>query len=76
MNSLERCLCVIRHEIPDRVPVIAQDAQVGAYLAGLNCVEYATDADKRTCAIIAQRERFDYDGRLYCRALGLFACDL
>ena len=31
MNSLKRCMCVINHEIPDRVPVIAQDAQVAAY---------------------------------------------
>ena len=64
MNSLTRCMCVINHEIPDRVPVIAQDAQVAAYLAGLNCIEYATDADKRASAIIAQRERFDYDGAI------------
>jgi len=55
MNSLKRCMCVINHEIPDRVPVIAQDAQVAAYLAGLNCIEYATDADKRASAIIEQR---------------------
>ena len=47
MNSLTRCMCVINHEMPDRVPVIAQDAQVAAYLAGLNCIEYATDAEKR-----------------------------
>jgi len=64
MNSLKRCMCVINHEIPDRVPVIAQDAQVAAYLAGLNCIEYATDADKRASAIIEQRERFDYDGAI------------
>lgn len=62
MNSLKRCLCVINHENPDRVPVIPQDAQVAAYLAGLNCIEYATDADKRASAIMAQRERFDFDG--------------
>ncbi len=62
MNSLKRCMCVINHEIPDRVPVIPQDAQVAAYLAGLNCIEYATDADKRASAIIEQRQRFDYDG--------------
>lgn len=55
---------VIKHEIPDRVPVIPQDAQVAAYLAGLNCIEYATDADKRARAIIEQRERFDYDGMI------------
>ena len=55
---------MINHEIPDRVPVIAQDAQVAAYLAGLNCIEYATDADKRASAIIEQRERFDYDGAI------------
>ncbi len=57
-------MCVINHEVPDRVPVIAQDAQVAAYLAGLNCIEYATDADKRASAIIEQRRRFDYDGAI------------
>jgi len=62
MNSLERCIRVIHHDLPDRVPVIPQDAQVAAYLAGLNCIEYATDADKRASAIIQQRERFDFDG--------------
>jgi uroporphyrinogen decarboxylase len=64
VNALERCLCVINHEIPDRVPVIPQDAQVGAYLAGLDCIEYATDVDKRVSAILAQRERFDFDGMI------------
>ncbi len=40
-------MCVINQEIPDRVPVIPQDSQVGAYLAGLDCIEYATDPNKR-----------------------------
>jgi uroporphyrinogen decarboxylase len=62
MTPLERCLKTIRHEVPDRVPVIPQDAHVGAYLAGLNHLEYATDADKRTAAILEQRARFDFDG--------------
>ncbi len=64
MNSLERCMCVINHELPDRVPVIPQDAQIAAYLGGLDCIEFATDADKRAAAIIAQRERFDFDGMI------------
>ena len=64
MNALERCLRVINHEIPDRVPVIPQDAQVGAFLAGLDCIEYATDVDKRVAAILTQRERFDFDGMI------------
>ena len=34
MNSLERCLAVIGHRIPDRVPVIPQDSHVAARLAG------------------------------------------
>ena len=53
---------VINHELPDRVPVIPQDAQIAAYLAGLNFIEFATDADKRASAIIEQRQRFDFDG--------------
>jgi uroporphyrinogen decarboxylase len=64
VNSLQRCMCVINHEIPDRVPVIPQDAQIAAYLAGLNCIEYATDADKRATAIMEQRDRFGYDGMI------------
>ena len=55
-------MCAINQEIPDRVPVIPQDAQVAAYLAGLDCIEFATDAEKRASAIIEQRQRFDYDG--------------
>ena len=62
MNSLERCLKVINHEIPDRVPVIPQDAHIAAHLAGLNHLEYARDAKKRADAVLAQRERFDFDG--------------
>ncbi len=62
MTSLERCLKTIRHEVPDRVPVIPQDAHVAAHLAGLNHLEYATDVDKRTTAILEQRARFDFDG--------------
>jgi uroporphyrinogen decarboxylase len=62
MSPQERCLKTIRHEVPDRVPVIPQDAHVGAHLAGLNHLEYATDADKRAAAILKQRARFDFDG--------------
>ena len=62
MNSLERCLKVISNEIPDRVPVIPQDALVAAYLAGLDHFEFAKNAKKQAEALIAQRERFDFDG--------------
>jgi uroporphyrinogen decarboxylase len=62
MNSLERCLKVINNEIPDRVPVIPQDSHIAAHLAGLDHMEYAHDASKRADAVIAQRERFDFDG--------------
>lgn len=62
MNSLERCLKVINQQVPDRVPVIPQDSHVAARLAGLDHLEYALDAKKRADAVIAQRERFDFDG--------------
>ncbi len=64
MNALERCQAVLRGEVPDRVPVIPQDAHVAAHLAGLNHLEYARDPRKRAAAIIEQRERFGYDGMI------------
>lgn len=64
MNSLERCLKVIHQEIPDRVPVIPQDAHIAAHLAGLDHIEYANDVDKRAAAIVEQRARFDFDGSI------------
>lgn len=66
MTGLERCLKTIRHEIPDRVAVIPQDVGVAAYLAGYDQIEFALDAKKRAQAIIAERERFDYDGAVFC----------
>jgi uroporphyrinogen decarboxylase len=62
MNAKERCLKVLANEIPDRVPVMPQDSHVAAHLAGVDFVDYAFDVQKRADAIIAQRERFDFDG--------------
>ena len=64
MNSLQRCRTVIEGGIPDRVPVIPQDAHVAAHLAGLNHIEYARDPAKRAAAVLQQRERFGYDGMI------------
>lgn len=62
MNSLERCLTVIHHQIPDRVPVIPQDAHVAARLAGYNHLEFAQDPEKIAAAQIACCQRFGFDG--------------
>lgn len=62
MNSLERCLAVINHRIPDRVPVIPQDAHVAAKLAGYDHIEYAKDPVKIANAQIECCERFGFDG--------------
>ena len=62
MNSLERCLAVIRHEIPDRVPVIPQDSHVAARLAGYDHLEFARDPAKIARAQIECCERFGFDG--------------
>ncbi len=64
MNSLERCQAVLNGGLPDRVPVIPQDAHVAAHLAGLNHLEYARDPEKRAAAVMQQRERFGYDGMI------------
>lgn len=62
MNSLERCLAVLDHRIPDRVPVIPQDAHVAARLAGYDHLEFARDPVKITIAQIDCCRRFGFDG--------------
>ena len=62
MNSFERCMAVIQHRIPDRVPVIPQDAHVAARLAGYDHIEFARDPVKIADAQIACCERFGFDG--------------
>ena len=62
MNSLERCLAVIQHRIPDRVPVIPQDSHVAARLANYDHLEFAHDPAKIARAQIACCERFGFDG--------------
>lgn len=62
MNSLERCMAVIHQKIPDRVPVIPQDAHVAATLAGVDHLDFARDPAKIAGAQLACCERFDFDG--------------
>ena len=62
MNSLERCLAVIHHQIPDRVPVIPQDAHVAARLASYDHLEFARDPRKIAAAQMECCERFGFDG--------------
>ena len=66
MTSLERCIKTLNHEIPDRLAVIPQDSHMAAKLGGVNFIDWAHDADKRTKAILEQRERFDFDGVILC----------
>lgn len=62
MNSLERCLATIDHKIPDRVPVVPQDSQFAAYLAGYDMVEFSTDHIKIANAQIECCKKFGFDG--------------
>jgi MtaA/CmuA family methyltransferase len=66
MTGKERCLKTIAQQVPDRVPVIPQDMTVAALLAGYDQIEIARDAKKRATAILQQRERFGFDGVVFC----------
>ena len=66
MTGKERCLKTIAQQIPDRVPVIPQAVSVAAHLAGYDQIEFAKDAKKRANAITQFRERFGFDGTVFC----------
>lgn len=62
MNGYERSMAVIRHKIPDRVPVIPQDSHMAAKHAGYDHIEFHTDADKMANAHLQWMEELDLDG--------------
>jgi MtaA/CmuA family methyltransferase len=62
MNSLERCQTVLRHEIPDRVPVIPQDYHMAMRYSGLNHLNFHTDPVKMAEAHLKFMNDFDLDG--------------
>ncbi|MDR1073909.1 MAG: hypothetical protein LBL45_09595 [Treponema sp.] len=64
MTGLERCLATLNGGVPDRMPVIAQDAHMAARLSGVNFIDWAFDPQKRAKMFIEQRDRFDLDGCL------------
>jgi hypothetical protein len=45
MNSLERCQAVIRHQIPDRVPVNLHNFLTTIYYAGFPMAEALQDGE-------------------------------
>ncbi len=64
MNSLERCMAVINHQIPDRVPVIPQDHHVAMRYAGYTHGQFHIDPQKMFDAQIRYMDEFDLDGTL------------
>ena len=62
MNSYERCMTVLNHGIPDRVPVIPQDHHVAMRYAGFNHANFHTDPWKMMEAQLRYMEDLDMDG--------------
>jgi uroporphyrinogen decarboxylase len=52
---------VLSGELPDRVPVLLQNFQNTAYLAGMSLREFCTSAEKMAEAQLSAWERFRYD---------------
>lgn len=61
MTSRERVYRVLAGQMPDRVPVLAQNFQNTAQLAGVPLDEFCRDADVMAEGQIAAWERFQYD---------------
>jgi len=62
MTSLERCLAALRHEPPDRLPVMLYDAQVAARISGYDMIEFSKDPRKLAAAHLQAQEMIGYDG--------------
>ena len=76
MNSYERCMTVLNHGIPDRVPVIPQDHHVAMRYAGFNHANFHTDPWKMMEAQLRYMEDLDMDGTFIgadtvCLAVGV-----
>lgn len=61
MTARERVYRVLAGKLPDRVPVLAQNFQNTAYLAGVSLNELCLNADLMADAQLAAWERFKYD---------------
>lgn len=61
LASPERVARVLAGELPDRVPVLMQNFQNTAYLAGMTLREFGTSGARMAEAQLAAWERFGYD---------------
>lgn len=62
MNGLERCLAVLEHREPDRVPVVPQTFMFAAQTAGFRIGEINNDGKKMAQSHIISQETYGYDG--------------
>ena len=62
MTSLERCLRALRHQVPDRIPVMLYDAQVAARVAGYDMIEFSKESRKLAHAHLEAQQMIGYDG--------------
>ncbi len=62
MNSLERCMAVLRGEKPDRVPVVPQTFMFAAETAGIKIGQLAHSPEKMVEAQVLSQEKYGYDG--------------
>jgi uroporphyrinogen decarboxylase len=61
LTSRERVARVLAGELPDRVPVLMQNFQNTAYLAGMTLHEFCRSGERMAEAQLAAWERFGYD---------------
>ena len=61
MNSLERCLAVIRGEMPDRVPVCLHNFLMAAKEAGIPLEQHLTEPRATAQAHLHAVEKYGYD---------------
>ena len=61
LTSRERVARVLAGELPDRVPVLMQNFQNTAYLAGMTLHEFCSSGARMAEAQLAAWERFGYD---------------
>jgi len=64
MNSIERVMAVLNHNIPDRVPVIFWALTIGAREAGVKMTEYSIDGEKMAEGQLNYLRRYGVDAIL------------
>lgn len=64
MNSLERCMTVLEHKIPDRIPVIPQDHHVAMKQYGLNHGQFHHNPELMRDSQLKYMFDMDLDGTL------------